>query len=202
MFATDLSLDMISSPSDLLGSVGRRGLVDSINSALGSSGFFGGSHDMFASMRNVFQDHVIVPMVKASENARRLMDRLFSKNEYRPLTTEQDLAVVPDLMKMPILMYEPVLSLFKQGRINGFGFDVDCMPDEDVFGRLISNGRCDDIAAALDENGTFELSYQFFSDDPVISFDELDAIEDTRNFIDKFLKDSDLDPTDYPSERG
>ncbi len=55
---------------------------------------------------------------------------------------------------------------------------------------------------AADADGYIEFNYEWCSTDPRVSIDELDAIERTRNYMDKILATTDFDPTDFPNSRG
>ena len=125
---------------------------------------------------------------------------LMNPDIFRPLLTQEDFAAVPPCMYEAIVMHPPVKELLKQGRISGFGFDPDFLPEEDVFGRLINNGVCKDVLGSADENGKVTLTWEFHSTDPELSFGELDAIEATRDAIEKLLENTQYDPTDYPFE--
>ena len=104
---------------------------------------------------------------------------------------------------MAILMYEPVRMAFQEGRVEGFGYNPESLPEEDVYGRMIENFTCRDVAAASDEEGYYPISATLYSDDPDLTDDELFAIRSTRRFIrDKILKGTDRDPTAIDLPRG
>ena len=204
MISTPLALDAIPSAGALFGTVGRRNVMDAINNALGSSGFFGSAADIFAPYRSAFMSDIVSPLLRVSEAARNLVVAMVNPDEYRPLVTEADFAAIPPIMQMPIIMYEPLKRLLMDGKIEGFGYNPAWLPEEDVYGRLINNCRCDDIGAALVASGDNRYDWHgtYWSTDPRLSEDELEAIEETRDFIDRVLATEDYDPTNYPFARG
>jgi hypothetical protein len=113
---------------------------------------------------------------------------------------ESKLEAIPTCMQEGILAFEPIKTLFEQHRIFGFGFES--APEEDVYGRLINNGRIDDIAEAMDKDGMVEFEWTWKSTDPDYTFEDLDNMEATREWLEKFLEETNIDPTDYPNVRG
>ncbi len=68
---------------------------------------------------------------------------------------------------------------------------------------MIDNFTCDDVLAASDEQGYYDISATMYSDDPDLSADELHAIWKTRNYIlERILADTDRDPTAIDLSRG
>ena len=122
----------------------------------------------------------------------------------KPITCEKDLENIPMAMHLPIVLYKPVRDLLEQGRIFGFGIDPSYL-GEDYYGRLIDNGKVEDVLNNLikeDDKYYVEFNYKFKSTDPDLEIEELEFIEETRNYLDKILKETKLDPTDYPNLRG
>lgn len=191
------------SPGALLGTTGTAELVRSINESLGGSNLIPAAHH--ASMRGIresFVREVLMPIQRGRDSVVQQVNILMNPDVIRPLIDPVDFSSVPPCMYIPIVMYPPVLNLLKQGRISGFGFDPDNLPDEDVHGRLINNGTCDDVQAAYEKHGELVLESVFYSTDPKLTFEELDALEETRESIDYILDNTRFDPTDYPSDRG
>ena len=125
----------------------------------------------------------------------------------RAITSEEQLYHTPVSMQLPILMYAPVRKLFEEDRIYGYGFDKSCLPEEDVFGRLINNGSVEFNPDNYDDKKIPEyITEEWKNDDPKLTDEELEDIEATRNFVMKYLQEQmkeggDMrDPTD-PSNR-
>lgn len=203
MFAATAPTSMGSiSAGALLGTTGTSELVSSINSSLGGSNFLSGLSQTFHDIRNSFMENVIRPIQMGRQAISKRVNLLLNPDVIRPLIEEADFRSVPPSMFLPIVMYPPVRSLLEQGRISGFGFDPDNLPEEDVYGRLINNGTVDDVLGAADKDGQVWFTWEWWSTDPDLSFDELGAIERTREAISQILANTLFDPTDYPEERG
>ena len=186
----------------LLGTTGTSELIASINESLMGSNFVSNIKDTFHEIRNSFFENVIKPIQKGKNEVIQLANVLMNPDVIRPLIDIIDFKAIPPVMYEPIIMFPPVRTLLEQGRINGFGFDPDFLPQEDVWGRLINNGVCEDVLSNVDENGEVWLSWEFQSTDPDHTLEELDAIDLTRQAILRILETTDLDPTDISEERG
>lgn len=127
-----------------------------------------------------------------------------SNDVIQPIVVEEDLSLVGPTMRMAILTHQPIRDLHQQGRIYGYDIDPAWVPKEDVYGRLINNGTVEQF---VNDKGKLEtpeyMEWTWDSSDPHLSIEELEHIEETRGFIDKFLDqqlgiDGDrIDPTDY-----
>jgi len=186
----------------LLGTTGSSDLVSSINASFSNSTFLSGLSESFHDIRNSFMQNVVRPIQIGRQAIASRVNRLLNPDMIRPLIKEEDFQSVPPSMYMPIVLYPPVRRLLEQGRISGFGFDPDHLPEEDVYGRLINNGTVYDVLGSADKDGNVWLTWEWCSLDPNLSFDELDAIEKTRETIARILSNTMFDPTDYPCERG
>lgn len=186
----------------LLGTTGTAQLVQSINESLGGSSFFGSVNDTFRDIRNSFVENIVRPIQQAAEAVSGVVIALMNPDVIRPLVKAEHFKTIPPCMYEPIIMFAPVKTLLEQGRISGFGFDPEFLPEEDVWGRLIENGTVRDLARNVDADGYITFNYEFRSTDPHASFEELDAVEQTRAHIEYLLQNTMVDPTDYPEERG
>lgn len=198
---TSLSVGAVSAGS-LLGTTGTSALLSSINDSLGGSSFFGSVHDGFRDIRNSFVENIVRPIQQAAVAMQSVVNILMNPDTIRPLVNGEDLRAIPPCMYEPIIMFPPVRLLLNQGRISGFGYDPEKLPEEDTWGRLINNGCVHDVLANVDADGDVPVDYEWRSTDPNPSFEELDAVELTRSFIFKLLETTTLDPTDYPFDRG
>jgi hypothetical protein len=133
-------------------------------------------------------------------------------NKIKPIVEEEHLYAVPACMREHILTYAPIRTYHEQGMIDGWGISPSILPSEDVIARLYNN------------NGLWAPTYNFVesegktvakpvypefiewtvkSTDPIITWEELETIHDSRIFIDKFLQEQlgpngdKLDPTAY-----
>lgn len=162
--------------------------------------FFGSDFD---HLRQDFFNKHIYPHQRLALDLSRTVNAIMNPDTIRLLTSIDDLKSTPLCMELPILMFEPVRSLFEAGRVEGFGYHPDSLPKEDVWGRLIDNFSCQNVAEASDADGYYDLTGTLKSDDPDLSDDELYAIAKTRDFIlNKVLKDTKRDPTAIELPRG
>ena len=192
----------IPSPAALLGTRGSAQLLQTINDSLGNSTFFGSAQDIYRSASNAFIQNIVQPIREMGNLLRHASRTLLNPDEYRALETRDDFIYAPPCMQLPIVMYAPMRKLLEQGRISGYGYDVDNLPDEDVYGRLCNNGMVPDVLEACGENDTCELLYEWHDSDPDLSIDELAAIARTREAIDHVLDQMTWDPTSPTSDRG
>jgi len=195
-----LTFGVVPTAGSLFGTLAPMELLSQINMDLSNSGFFNSIDDRLSECRQAFITNVVEPVRTIGNTALNIIGSVLGGNRIIPITEEDMLRTIPTCMHMPILQYAPMKKLFDQGRIFGFGYDF--VPEEDPYGRLINNGTCEDVLASLDENDEITLTWEWRSDDPDLSFEEIDAIEETRNFIDRFLAESNMDPTDYGNLRG
>lgn len=194
-----ISLNVCPGLSSFIGSAGTDALLADINKDLSNNQFFGSIDDIMSVGRQMFITNNIEP-IRASENSIKNLVGMFEYNDvYRDITTEEDLQHIPACMHDSILRYKPVKKLFDEARIFGFGWDH--VPEEDCYGRLIQNGFVEDVEAVMNTKGEFDLEYSFKSDDPELSFEELECIRVTREYIDYILNETDIDPTDAPNLR-
>ena len=195
-----MDVSTMPSPGALLGTSGTSQLIESINNTLGHTEWFNSAQNAFSQMHNAFVQNVIQPIRQATNAISSTAVAFLNPDYYRPLTTEEDLKAIPPVMWMPILMDEPVRELHRQGRIDGFGFDPGTIPKEDPYGRLINNGRIDDVLTPPPNDAQYhEMTYVWDTDDPALTSEELDAIEETRSFLRMLIDTKGIDPTSYPN---
>lgn len=174
-------------------------VFDSIN-AQGYSSFFGAEFDNIN--QNFFNRH-LAPMDRIGHEISNTVNMLLNPDRIRELTALEDFLSIPPCMEMSILMYEPVHRAFLEGRVDGWGYDPDSLPDEDIHGRILNNFYCEDVAAASDDDGYYDIQATIRSDDPDLSDDEILAIRRTREFIrERIMDGSDRDPTAIELTRG
>jgi hypothetical protein len=183
----------------LIGSRVSTDVFAAINSQ-GHSSFFG---EEFDHMGQEFFNRYVRPMDQLTLDISRTVNAVLNPDQFRILDTIEDFRSIPPCMELAIAMYAPVRQGILEGRIDGFGYDPTTFPEEDVFGRLIDNFTCEDVAAAADNAGYFEVSGTMLSDDPDLTDDELHAILKTREYIlNKVLAETDRDPTAIDLARG
>lgn len=186
----------------LLGTTGRQELINSINARCGGSSFFGSEQNPYRDQYFSFMSKIVAPLRQAKEKLLVASNLLYKVDSYRAIDSLAELEKgIPPCMHMGIITYPPIRQMLEEERIDGFGIKPEHLPDEDVYGRLINNGRVE-LYDGFSTTGEFTTVEKICSLDPEMTPEELDALEVTRQFIDQFISDEDtryMDFTDYPS---
>lgn len=186
----------------LLGYSASSDLLNSINSRNGST-FFG---ETFNNISNFFRQNVVNPIINGYYNVKCGLADVINPDIFKPLLTLDDFSNIPPIMHIPMLSDPRMRVLLEQGRLSGFGYTIDDLPEEDVWGRLINNGLLSDDLTKC-KSGDIEVCWTFYSDDPSIGNTELEiadtitAIQLTREAMHNLI-DNDIDPTDCFNEIG
>lgn len=183
----------------LMGDQGSTRTIQAINSLYNTTGA--------AVYSEAGQAHYDMVQQSITNIVRKLVtanDMLRSITDYRAITEPDQLCYVPETMWLPILTMPEIRELHQAGKIYGFGVPVDAVPQEDVYGRLINNGRVE-IVGYKDNPDEIYQEWTMYTDDPELSWSDLDNIEASRNFIRGMLAEQSrsgdqLDPTDYPNK--
>lgn len=183
----------------LMGDQGSMRTIQSINSLYNTTGA--------AVYSEAGQAHYEMVQQSISNIVRKLVtanDMLRSITDYRAITEPDQLCYVPETMWLPILTMPEIRELHQAGKVYGFGVPVDAVPKEDVYGRLINNGRVEIVGYKDNPEEIFQ-EWTMYTDDPELSWSDLDNIEASRTFIRGMLAEQSrsgdqLDPTDYPNK--
>lgn len=191
------------------GATGMRDVLDHMNATWRSSGggvIFG--EGVFGDRYRAFTNLITDRQREINEAVEKTVQSVMCPDKFQVIDSQEALANVPPCMYIPILTYAPVRKLFEDGMIRGWGVGYAELPEEDVCGRMINNGRfrSDDEAWMKDpERG---VSYVVKSGDPDYTREQLNAIESSREFIDTWLEEQlgpggdHLDMTDLPNQMG
>lgn len=183
----------------LIGSRVSSEVFDSINRS-GFTSFFGSDFD---HMQEDFFNRHVKPMDALSLELSRTVNLVLNPDKFRILESIEDFQNIPSCMELAILTFAPVRQGVLEGRMDGFGYDPNTLPEEDIYGRIIDNFTCEDVEAASDDDGYYKVSGTMYSDDPDLTDDELHAIQRTRDYIRRvILVQTDRDPTDIFVARG
>lgn len=178
----------------LMGDAGSMRTVQAINSLYNVTGgtVYSEAGAAHAAMVQQSIDSIVGKLMTANDMLRSITD-------FRAITEAEQLCYVPQPMQLPILCMPEIRELHQAGRIYGFGVPVDAVPEEDVYERMINNGRVEIVSYKDNPDEIFQ-EWTWSSSDPELSFSDLDNIEATRNFIREMLKTQEkpLDPTGYP----
>ncbi len=202
-----VQLSMTPPLSALTGSMGSSSVMDQFNKQWGSSTgvIFGQAGDPhlagYSALRSLleFAEESAVTTARVMETVREPM-------QYYSIQCEEDLRYIAPSMQLPILLYPPIRQLFEADRIEGYGFEKENLPEEDFYGRLIHNGEVHFLPSYVGEEVSDEFTWEFNGSDPELSFEQLDAIESSRAYLDSWLaaqlgpKGARKDPTN-PSNR-
>lgn len=178
-----------------------------------NTSYFGSNDDPSKNVYSHFRQVAIQPYEQVHQclqQANAIMDR---PDAFRPITSLEELKEgPPPCMWIPILMHPPIMELLKDEKICGYGYDPQSFPDvdPDPYGRLINNGTAllindTSVFGDKEDPDVFWVEEVYNSYDPKISDEELDALEKTRKYLDKFLEGEDtkyLDPTNPFELRG
>ena len=190
------SLSMMPSLGAMIGNTHSSEVLERLNMASGGGVIFGQPGDPVRDRYNHLTSILMDTLSIADDVVTRTRQQIMEPEKMIPITSVEAVQTIPQCMQLPFVMYEPIRTLLKENRIDGFGIDPRFLPEEDVHGRLISNGKVD-ISA-----GDKEIIWEWRTDDPKLTEDDLDAIEQTRGWIDRWLLNemqpggSYRDPTD------
>lgn len=201
--------------------MGRIQVIDNTSDAMLSSGMLGTSvsnsilstlqtnfrklgnvNTIFQKEKELFTKRFIQPIRKAIAKVKHITKDYKHNDAFRPIVKKEQLGYIPPCMHESILTYKPIYDLLKEDRIFGFGYDFKNIREDDPYARMISNGMCKDADEKILNNKGVNCENIWKDDDPELTFDEIDYIEYTRDYIDELLKNSKIDPTDYPHNRG
>lgn len=188
---------------NLLGT-GGNALSEYINQMTDRSQFYGTTMDTIGSFRQQFVDKLVTPVKQAGSRISNLIDKIMSEQTIYPVTSFEMLEKVHPDMYIPILTHKPVYDLLKQGRIDGYGINPSVVENyKETYTRLFeTNGYADNSVERIVGGGRVFIYHEITSMDPYYTVEEIDAILDTRDFIDDVLKHTPYDPTDSTALRG
>ena len=188
----------------MMGNTGNMSMMKEITSTLNS-----GSSVMFSHDNPLHQGFQAVQSILGhiDQGARQIQKTIGMVlqgkpvNHFTPIVDEEQLYNVPDCMKMPILMYEPVRQLWIQGKLQAWGLSPTSLPygEPDPWTRLINNGTVNIMPG---EKIPEYFEWKFTSDDPEYEIEDLNALIETRGFVDWWLKKelSSENPRDFTND--
>lgn len=210
MFCAPLiQLEITPTLGAITGCLGSSAILDQINAKWGNPTgvIFGQPGDPYADRYRAL--NTLMGNVRTTEGiVQKVVEVINHPNKLRPIECEEDLRVMPVSMQLPTLLYQPVRNLFEADRISGFGFEKENLPEEDFYGRLIHNGEAKMLPSYPGEELPEDIIWEFNGMDPDLDWDDLDAIETTREYIDTWLTaqmapgGDRLDPTDLGNKIG
>jgi len=207
-------LNLLSLPSAIplsvfTGSTGMQDVIDHMNAKWHTQGngvIFG--EGVFGERYRAFTELVSNRQSEAIRMVEKTIQSVTCPDMFQVIDNMESLEHVPPCMYIPLLTHEPLRKLFEEGRIGGWGVKPEELPEEDIAGRMMKNGRFDSADEEWRKDPNSGVSYVFKTGDPDYTIEQLNMIETSRWFIDRVLEkslgpDGDmLDPTDLPNEIG
>ena len=186
----------------MLGTSGTQELINSINARCGGGSFFNTNADPFKEGFQAFMHQVVEPIRQVGITLKNTANKLFRKDEIRPITCEKDLEYIPPMMQLPIIYFKPIRQMLEEERIDGFGIDPATLADEDPYEDLCKSGVVEIHSSLLNSKGEYEVNYYESTTDPDLSAEQIEAIRSSREFLQSFVDDpktAHFDPTNYPA---
>lgn len=186
-------------------------MLSSLNAELSAQAggiVFGSSNDPYADMYHHFNKVVDLPLIETAKEIAATNIVIENKDAVRVIDSISELEKgIPVSMHEAILTYAPIRKMVEADTIFGFGYDYSQLPTEDRIGRLIDNGRAyfSPVKSEIEGDNPKHLTYEYFSDDPLFTPEELEDIHITRIWMGTFLEEEDnedIDLTDYPEKQG
>lgn len=186
-------LSLLSLPSSiplglLSGQYGQQAVLEELNNTWRNSGsgvIFG--TDSFSERFRAFSSMLGERIDTVKETVLKTVEAACCPNKFQEIKCEDDLFHVPACMFVPILTDPFIRSKYEEGLLDGWGVTADQLPEEDVYGRLIKNGRFD--TGAEDYKRDAPVQWIWENDDPDLTREQLDMIEDARGFCSTFLQE-------------
>jgi len=180
------------------------GLVNYLQSTLGDCSYFNSDMDRYSSVFNRTIDRHISETSRVNRELKIALGAVSNKDEIRNCATERGLRNLPPVM-MPIMMsYQPIYDLWTGNHIQGWGnFTREEMKVEKrKWDRLLNqNGVNRYNPRTSKDDGISYFRWIHKTGDVDLTLADLDAIEETQEYIDQVLAESDLDPTDLDEVR-
>lgn len=197
----------------LFGARGSQDLTNYINSRDPGTSLFQDELGGLASYRQRFLDTLVTPVQRTNEQVEGLIGRYIEyRNPYEyesqgvhPALDLADLRNIPEWMILPILTYDPVYELFRDGRVIGYGFSIPTVKSwKPMYDRVIHNAGTvhPNSSEYFDDENDDDFTTDVWSSDIEFSEEELDAIYDTLDYVDMLIRTTLIDPTDPDSIRG
>jgi len=199
-------VDYMPSIGTLFGEMGGSELASRLSTQSGVGGvIFGHAGDPMANRYNKFRNTVTNVIVGTTKKILNTFDVIMRRDKPVLLSCEEDLTKIPMCMRTGLLTYAPIRKLLDESQIHGFGIKPEWLPEEDVVGRLINNGRVEEYYDWEKKQWRFpdHMEWTWKDDDPDFDDDQLTIFEASRNYMEQFIlrqmseDGENLDPTDF-----
>ena len=183
-------IDNVPNLSAMIGSVGSQDVIDQINTRWGgaSTVAFGQVSNPMNTGYQQFLNLVNGQLARTDQLVQQVAQSVLYPETWRTIDSEEALVMPPPSMQVALLMTPPILDLFKNHQISGWGWDPDTFPDRDMYERTLTNGVVEtrpDPKDVPDEVvrmwSTDETDYDIDNDE------DYDALVQSRRYLTKLL---------------
>lgn len=195
----------IFSLGSLLGGNSQQALLNNVEAATGGRSYFGSAADPMREGFQMYMSNIVEPIRQSAEELKAIAVGYDNADVYRAITSFEDLKRgIPPCMRLGVITYEKLRTMFDEGRIDGLGFKPEELPIEDPFKNICESGKVTVTSDDIKDNKV-EVEYKSSSDDPELTPEQALALSSTRDYIDEFMEDPEtrhLDFTDPTSLHG
>ena len=193
MYVAPLALiDTPPSLAAMIGGTSSQDVIDAVNLRWG-----GASAVAFGQVSNPLNTHYqqFLGMIQnkiapADRLVQQVTQSVLYPETWRTIDSEEALAMPPPGMQVALLMTPPVLELFKNHQLSGWGWDPDTFPDTDQYARSL-NQNVAEWTGDPDIPVPDEVTHEWSTDTTDYDIDEdadRDALIESRRFITAVLK--------------
>lgn len=178
-------------------------LLEYLNRGFNNTGYFGSERDRYREAFGTTINHFLNRSFIAENDLRRSLGALSDIDDFRDCSTEESLRNIPPCMTEAITYgCRPLYELYNQNKVQGW---FESTKEERIEGKkkwhrlLYQNGVSRYKEGDKDEVSTHRWMWK--TGDPDLSFQQLDDIEATREYVEWILENTDIDPTDMDEIR-
>lgn len=176
-------IDSVPSLGAMIGSVHSQDILDQINAKWGTSTVaFGLADDPYQEQYRHFSSLINAKLKESDNYVMQTTQHIFNPDIYMPITSEHDLACIPQVMQLPMLMMPQMRKMLEKGMIWGWGWTPEHLPEEDFYDRLIKSGSIEFVAGDPKTVPDY-IVWDYKSTDPDLTPPQLDAIDRSRRWL-------------------
>lgn len=184
-------IDNVPNLSAMIGNIGSQDVIDQINMRWGgaSTVAFGQVSNPMNTGYQQFLNLVNGQLARTDNLVQQVAQSVMYPETWRVIDSEEALVMPPPSMQVALLMTPPILDLFKNHQISGWGWDPDTFPSEDMYARTLNNGMVETRPDPRDvpdevvhEWSTDTAEYDIDSDE------DYDALVQSRKYLTKLLE--------------
>ena len=136
-------IDNVPNLAAMIGSVGSQDVIDQINMRWGgaSTVAFGQISNPMNTGYQQFLNLVNGQLARTDNIVQQVTQSVLYPETWKTIDSEEALVMPPPSMQVALLMTPPILELFKNHQISGWGWNPDTFPDTDMYERTLNNGK-------------------------------------------------------------